>query len=1014
MAGRSFQMNGTTESWSRTQTTGQSSAYPIGALRPSNANFKARSHNVCRLFLEDRCARGNQCNFAHPSSRRHTSSQPLFSSLTLPHNLPPSLTVKLPNTESLSDPFNSQTSMLNGSGPGPPLVRLGPSPPFLPVNPQQPPPMEPQDNAHDVWHGSNWESTTIDSKQPQHKLWYNHRTSYWGTRPDEKAWTEASFSSDDTSTSNETKSSAPTSHPIAAEARAPSTVPPCHNWQRGVCTLGSHCRYLHGSASCVGTDETSTSRTLPIADATPTSHPTDTRASPTVHQTCRKWLRGVCSLGNRCRYLHGHVGCVDTDTLPSVEPPHSVTIHDHTQVTIAAGFEVLAVTTGMETPWITLSNLPVHFTAPAIHKLLRQYGLVEEVKISHQSKALVQARFSCYAEALRATAALDGAQISRSKISARISVNSRSGAVSITDTSIRIQWEAPQRIAYGGYSSFTDATTVIAATKKAAYGDYMVKALIHEGLPSIGVVTVKFSNLPPDADEKFLGDLGPSAADVMWERPNYAALPPAVDGVRTLLRGLDGFLNLEVAPPPHYNGLVRAWARFSSATAAKAAVSVIHGRKPLFIGKKTLYARHIQFLEYELSAEAYAKHEALIELMRSAAIRNGHSRNITIRHPSAQSVKIKLLSESISDLGFLKVEFEKILRGEIVRSDGVAVWDGIFACEGGSIFLRQLEVDFQVRVEVNALRQSINLFGTPLNRASARTAILERIAQSRAQRPRKIHVRSHVLNNFITTQHGRLCRSFGAENIVLIPRDGLIIFYGGDELYKAGIEAIHRAQQSLPDSSNFSGCPICFNKYVAPVTLSCGHTWCRNCLSQYLLVSVDHRRFPLTCLGGNGQCHQPIPLSTARNVLTPNEFNMLVDTALSSYVRAHAKELHHCPTPDCLQIYRTGPEGTVVQCPSCLVRICTYCHVEAHEGFPCAEQDGGDRSFKEWVAEHDVKHCPGCEVPIERDKGCHHVTCSQCQTHICWMCLRTFPKGDGIYQHMRAEHGGIGLVQDDL
>ncbi|KAJ3779827.1 hypothetical protein GGU10DRAFT_280242, partial [Lentinula aff. detonsa] len=54
-----------------------------------------------------------------------------------------------------------------------------------------------------------------------------------------------------------------------------------------------------------------------------------------------------------------------------------------------------------------------------------------------------------------------------------------------------------------------------------------------------------------------------------------------------------------------------------------------------------------------------------------------------------------------------------------------------------------------------------------------------------------------------------------------------------------------------------------------------------------------------------------------------------------------------------------------------------------------------------------VKNCPLCKVHIERAEGCNHITCIHCQTHICWVCMQTFPGGDGIYNHMRAEHGGI-------
>jgi hypothetical protein len=99
-----------------------------------------------------------------------------------------------------------------------------------------------------------------------------------------------------------------------------------------------------------------------------------------------------------------------------------------------------------------------------------------------------------------------------------------------------------------------------------------------------------------------------------------------------------------------------------------------------------------------------------------------------------------------------------------------------------------------------------------------------------------------------------------------------------------------------------------------------------------------------------------------------------------------------------------------LSCPSCLARICSSCHVEYHEGVTCADrEDGGDRLFQEWMRIHDVKKCPGCHAPIERGAGCNHMTCSRCHTHTCWQCLKTFPQGQGIYDHMREVHGGIGL-----
>lgn len=56
-------------------------------------------------------------------------------------------------------------------------------------------------------------------------------------------------------------------------------------------------------------------------------------------------------------------------------------------------------------------------------------------------------------------------------------------------------------------------------------------------------------------------------------------------------------------------------------------------------------------------------------------------------------------------------------------------------------------------------------------------------------------------------------------------------------------------------------------------------------------------------------------------------------------------------------------------------------------------------------------YCGGCKcgTMIEKTFGCNHMTCLACGIHICWVCMKTFSDGAPVYDHMRREHGGIGL-----
>jgi hypothetical protein len=67
-----------------------------------------------------------------------------------------------------------------------------------------------------------------------------------------------------------------------------------------------------------------------------------------------------------------------------------------------------------------------------------------------------------------------------------------------------------------------------------------------------------------------------------------------------------------------------------------------------------------------------------------------------------------------------------------------------------------------------------------------------------------------------------------------------------------------------------------------------------------------------------------------------------------------------------------------------------------------------ERETEAWLAAHGgrVKKCPTCQALIEKVDGCNHMTCTLCNSHICWRCMGVFPVTT-IYAHMNSEHGTI-------
>lgn len=49
------------------------------------------------------------------------------------------------------------------------------------------------------------------------------------------------------------------------------------------------------------------------------------------------------------------------------------------------------------------------------------------------------------------------------------------------------------------------------------------------------------------------------------------------------------------------------------------------------------------------------------------------------------------------------------------------------------------------------------------------------------------------------------------------------------------------------------------------------------------------------------------------------------------------------------------------------------------------------------------KECPGCQILVEKNDGCAHMTCILCNTHYCWICLEIH-NSDTIYNHIDEKH----------
>ena len=114
-----------------------------------------------------------------------------------------------------------------------------------------------------------------------------------------------------------------------------------------------------------------------------------------------------------------------------------------------------------------------------------------------------------------------------------------------------------------------------------------------------------------------------------------------------------------------------------------------------------------------------------------------------------------------------------------------------------------------------------------------------------------------------------------------------------------------------------------------------------------------------------------------------------------------------CPYPGCGSFIERSPEeGKYVQCENGH-KSCYVCLKKWHGKSQCEEEL--EKDFQIWKVGKVIKRCPQCHFYTEKNKGCNHMTCPECQYQWCWLC-------EGKYSSKHFEKGqcsGKQFIQAD-
>lgn len=217
----------------------------------------------------------------------------------------------------------------------------------------------------------------------------------------------------------------------------------------------------------------------------------------------------------------------------------------------------------------------------------------------------------------------------------------------------------------------------------------------------------------------------------------------------------------------------------------------------------------------------------------------------------------------------------------------------------------------------------------------------------------------------------------------------------------------------LPTAENI--CSICTEANQATTLRSCKHSFCNNCLKEYITMAIRTRCHSVQCPEYGCDC--VLDAGTLMSLVDFVDSIRYVGILHDKFVTERTDWLW-CPNTNCGRALQYESDNTGLCYCVCGEKICPRCKDVAHWPASCKPyrnfsqklQESGDiKHFKDipyTVTYSNGKECPKCQWIIEKDGGCPRVICSICKETFCWGCGQPYAN----FSHSNCSR--VGAVDD--
>ena len=186
-------------------------------------------------------------------------------------------------------------------------------------------------------------------------------------------------------------------------------------------------------------------------------------------------------------------------------------------------------------------------------------------------------------------------------------------------------------------------------------------------------------------------------------------------------------------------------------------------------------------------------------------------------------------------------------------------------------------------------------------------------------------------------------------------------------------------------------CRVCYEKIndedKINNSLPCGHLFCSNCWLDYLKTLISEAKTnKIKCM--ESKCSEYISEEfIIQHISKDLNLSEKYIKFKNRYEIIKDKNKKLCPHVGCDSFLQKSDKTKYVECENGH-KYCFECLAPPHESKKCKNKN--EKKFLKWTKGKRVKRCPNCQMYVERNEGCNHMTCAYCDYQWCWICEQQY------------------------